>query len=391
MKYLPYILKHLRRNWIRTGSTIAAMAVCILLFCTLQTVVAAINYALDSASARRLWTRHAVSLVFELPLTYKDRIAAIPGVQRVAYSSWFNGIYIDQKNFFANFATDIEPFLDMNPEIIVRPEERAALMADRRGCMVGRLLAEKFNWKVGDTFQMESPIPPYRIGQPFEFVIRAIYDADLERNPGTDLSSMFFHHAYLYEATGRRVGTGMYVIEIADPDNAGEVSKAVDAMFADSDAPTKTETEAAFVAGFIAMAGNLALLINAIGLAVAFTILLVTANTMSMAVRERRREIAVLKTLGFTGGTVLALIIAEALVLGVIGGGLGLALGWASIQGLTQAPVLSGILAGYPKLGLTPMVATLGMGLALTLGLLAGLFPALAAYRARVTEMLREV
>jgi putative ABC transport system permease protein len=391
VKFLPYIFKHLRRNWIRTSSTVFGMAVCIFLFCTLQTVLAALDYSLQSASAQRLWTRHAVSLVFPLPLSYKPRIESLPGVQRVASAVWFGGVYKDPKDFFANFAVDMDTFLLMNPELIVRPDERAALLADRRGAVVGRGLAEKFGWGIGDTFQMESTIPPYRVGKPFEFVVRAVYDADLQRHPGVDMSSMYFHYEYLYEATDRRASPGMFVIEVSDPDRAGEVIRAVDGLFENSDAQTKTETESAFVAGFIAMAGNLAFLINAIGIAVSFTILLVTANTMSMAVRERRTEIAVLKTLGFPGRLVLGLVLGESLALGLLGGGLGLVLGWLSIQGLTRAPVLSTILAGYPRVGLTFEVAALGMGLAVALGLAAGFAPAMSAYRARVTEMLRQI
>ena len=391
MKFLPYLLKHLRRNWIRTSSTVLGMAVCIFLFCTLQTILAAIDYSLQSASAQRLWTRHSVSLVFTLPLSYKARIAAVPGVRRVANSTWFGGVYKDRKNFFANFAVDPEDFLAIYPEIEVPADQRAAFLSDRRGALVGTGLAAKFGWKVGDTIQLESDIPPYRIGRPFDFVIRGVYDIDRVKNAGGDVNSMYFHYNYLYEATDQRVQAGTYVLEIDDPDRAGAISRAVDALFENSDAQTKTETEGAFVAGFVSLAGNLALLLNTIGLAVSFTILLVTANTMSMAVRERRTEIAVLKTLGFSGRLVLGLVLAEALALGVLGGGVGLLLGWVSLKGLQEAPMLGTVLAFYPNVGLTPLVAALGMGLALVLALAAGLVPAVAAYRGRVTEMLRQV
>jgi putative ABC transport system permease protein len=391
MKYLPYILKHLRRNWIRTSSTVLGMAVCIFLFCTLQTILMAIDYSLQSASAQRLWTRHAVSLVFQMPLSYKARIASVPGVRHVATANWFQGVYKDRKNFFANFAVDAEDYLAVYPELEIPPDQRAAFLADRRGALVGRGLAERFGWKVGDTIQLESDIPPYRIGRPFEFVIRAIYDIDRSKNAGGDIMTMFFHLQYLYEATNRRIQAGTYAIYIDDPDEATSIIKAIDALFANSDAQTKTETESAFTAGFISMAGNISFLLNAIGLAVSFTILLVTANTMSMAVRERRTEIAVLKTLGFPGAVVLALILAESLTIGVLGGSVGLLLGWASIQGLQQAPMIGSILAFYPNVGLTPKVATLGMTVSLALGLAAGIVPAVSAYRSRVTEMLRQV
>ena len=391
MKYAPYILKHLRKNWIRTSSTVLGMAVCIFLFCTLQTILAAIDYSLQSASAQRLWTRHAVSLVFSMPLSYKARIASVPGVRRVATANWFQGVYKDRKNFFANFAVDPEDYLAIYPEMEIPPDQRAAFLADRRGALVGRALADKYGWKIGDTIQLESDIPPYRVGRPFEFVVRAIYDADRVKHPGADISTFFFHYQYLYEATNRNSEAGTYAIYIDDADRAGEIGKAIDALFENSDAQTKTETESAFTAGFISMAGNISFLLNAIGLAVSFTILLVTANTMSMAVRERRTEIAVLKTLGFPGGVVLALILAESLVIGLLGGSLGLFLGWSSIQALQAAPMLGAVLAFTPNVGLTAQVAAMGLGVAVLLGLAAGIVPAMSAYRARVTEMLRQV
>ncbi len=300
MKFAPLILKHLRKNWLRTLSTVLAMAVCIFLICTLQTVVDAVNYGLHLGNASRLVTRHYVSLVFNLPNSYKNKIAAIPGVKNTTINNWFGGVYRgDFKYFFANMAVEPEPFLQIYPEIMLPEDQKQAWFHDGRGCIVGRKLAEKWGWKVGDTFQLESFIPPYRVGKPFEFVIDGIYDTDPVKYPGTDLEAMYFNYKYLYEATGEKAGIGTITSLIDDPKNAGRISKAIDAEFENSDVQTKTETEQQFRASFIAMAGNLALLLNGIGLAVAFTILLVTANTMSIAVRERQQEIGVLKTLGF--------------------------------------------------------------------------------------------
>jgi len=409
MKFLPYLLKHLRRNWVRTTSTVLAMALCIFLFCTLQSVLAAINALLESSSANRLVTRHAVSLVFNLPLSYQNRIQSVPGVKRVARTSWFGGSLpakkegkadegdsstTDWSNFFQNMAVDAEPFFAMYPEYQVPPDQFQAFLQDLRGCVIGRKLAEKFGWKVGDTFFLESFIPPYRKRDgPFEFVVRAIYDVDRVRYPSADRNSMFFHYKYLYEATGRGVGAGTYTVEITDPNQAGAVSKAIDALFANSDAQTRTETEKAFQAGFISMAGNLALLLNGIGLAIAFTILLVTANTMSMAVRERRTEIAVLKTLGFSSGQVMGLIVAEALLLGILGGALGIGSSLALTWTLTHTPGIKDVLAGIglSELTLRPVVAALGFAVSLFLGFAAGVVPALSAYRSRITDMLRTV
>jgi len=305
VKYLPYILKHLRRNWIRTTSTVLAIALCIFLFGTLRSVLAELNALLESTSANRLVVRHAVSIVFFLPLAYEQRMESVPGVKRVSAAAWFGGSLPAEKeekgeqgssttdfsNFFPNLAVEAEPFLAMYPEYQLKDAEYQAFLQDLRGCVIGRKLADRYGWKVGDSFFLESFIPPYRKPDgPFEFVVRGIFDTDPARYPGTDTNMMLFHFKYLYESTGRRLGAGLYYVEIEDPDQAGQVSRAIDERFRNSDAQTRTETEKAFAASFIGMAGNLALLLNGIGIAVTFTILLVTANTMSMAVRERRKR-----------------------------------------------------------------------------------------------------
>jgi putative ABC transport system permease protein len=408
MKFLPFVLKHLRRNWVRTLSTVVAMAICIFLFCTLQTVLASIQGMLESTSASRLISRHAVSLVFSLPLSYAQRIAGVPGVKRVATTAWFGGSLpakkegkaegdeatTDWSNFFPNMAVDAEPYFAMYPEFEVPPDQWKDFMGDLQGAIVGRKLANKFGWKIGDRFFLESFIPPYRKKSgPFEFTVRAIFDADAVKHPNTDTNLMLFHYKYLYEGTGQRISAGTFNIEIDDPAQAGAVAKAIDATFENSDAQTHTETEQAFAAGFISMAGNLAFLLNSIGLAVSFTILLVTANTMSMAVRERRTEIAVLKTLGFSSRQVMGLIVAEALALGALGGGLGILGSQGIMFLLTKAPGVGDMLAGIglSELHLKPMIGLMGFAVALGLGFAAGFVPALNAYRSRITDMLRTV
>lgn len=392
MKFLPYILKHLRHNWLRTGSTVMGMAVCIFLFCTLQTIIEAINWGLKAGTANRLMTRHAVSLVYPMPLTYREQIKKVEGVKRVAASNWFFGFLgggnPDYRNFFANFAVDAEEYLDIHPELILTPEERQAFLADQRGAVIGPETAAKFGWKVGDAFQLTSVI--YK-GHPYDFVIRGIYKVDNDRYPGTDGRVMFFHWKYLYEASDRRAQIGTFNVEIDDASQAGAISKRIDALFENSDAQTKTETEAAFRASFVSMAGNLALLLNGIGLAVTFTILLVTANTMSMAVRERRTEIGVLKTLGFKSPLVMSLILVESLVLGVLGGAVGLFLGRGMIGILPRLPMIGDAVRAFPNLGLSPRVAVLGFGIAILIGLVAGFVPGLLAYRSKITESLRTV
>jgi putative ABC transport system permease protein len=409
MRFLPYLLKHLRRNWFRTGLTVLAMALCIFLFCTLQSVLAEIGALLDSTSARRLVTRHAVSLVFNLPLSYEARIQSVPGVKRVSVNAWFGGTLparkeekgggeasstTDFSSFFPNLAVEPEPFFAMYPEYELPREQYQDFVGDLRGCVLGRKLASRFGWKIGDTFYLESFIPPYRKADgPFEFVVRGIFDADPVKHPGTDTNVMVFNFKYLYEATGRRVGAGSYYVEIEDPDKAGEVSRRIDALFENSDAQTRTETEKAFAASFVSMAGNLALLLNGIGLAVTFTILLVVANTMSIAVRERRTEIAVLKTLGFTGRHVMGLVVAESVIIAVLGGLIGVGGSQGIMWLLTHAPGIGDALAGIglSELRLRPLVAVLGFANAVFLGFASGLVPALGAYRARITDMLRTV
>jgi len=409
MKFLPYLLKHLRRNWFRTALTVLAMALCIFLFCTLQSVLAQIQSVLDSRSAKRLVTRNSVSIVFDLPMAYEGRIQSVPGVERVAMSNWFGGALpakkegkaeegssstTDWSNFFPNLAVELEPFLAMYPEYQIPPDQYRALVADQRGCAIGRKLADKFGWKLGDTFYLESFIPVHRKPDgPFEFVVRAIFDTDPVRYPGTDTNLMLFDRKYLYEATGRKLQAGVYYVGIKNADQAGEVSAAIDRLFENSDAQTHTETEKAFAASFVAMAGNLSLLLNGIGVAVTFTILLVVANTMSIAVRERRTEIAVLKTLGFTSRQVMGLVVAESVLIAAIGGVLGVLGSQGTMWLLTHAPGVRSLLAasGLSELNLRPLVVGLGLANAVFLGFAAGFVPALGAYRARITEMLRTV
>jgi putative ABC transport system permease protein len=393
MKFAPYILKHMRRNWLRTLSTVSGMALCIFLICVLQTVLDAMERSIDATRPDRLATRHAVSLVFNMPNAYRARIASVPGVRRVTPMIFFGGLFgstqQDFANFFVNFAVEAETYFPMYPEYAVPPEQMEAFVADRRGCIVGRSLANKYGWTLGSTFQLESFIPPYRVGRPFEFVVRGIFDADEARYPGTNETQMFFHYRYLYEATRQRLGVGTFMVQIDEPGQAAAIAQAIDDTFENSDVQTKTESEAAFVQSFAELAGNLVALLNGIGLAVAFTVLLVTANTMSMAVRERRTEIAVLKTLGFSSGRVMGLILAEALTLAASAGILGTWLAGALVANVASIPFLGALLGQFPALRLSPSLAALTVVLSLALGLAAGFMPAWGAYRARIVDTLR--
>ena len=394
MKYLPYVLKHLKRNWIRTASTLAGLVLCIFLICVLQTVLDAIRQTTEDADPSRIITRHAVSVNFRLPLSYKPRIQAIPGVRTVAISTWFGGVYRDIKDFFPNFAVESEDYFQMYPEIRIPPDQYTEYLQDMQGLLVGSDVATKHGLKIGDQIQMESISPPYRVRGPLKFNVRAIYTADPAQASRVNLGMAFFHYKYLYEtikdSAGSYAGAGTFNVQVANPSQAGAVMRAIDANFENSDVQTKTETEGAFLAGFINLIGNLASLLNTVGMAVAFTILLVTANTMSMAVRERGTEIAVLKTLGFSGGLVMTLILVEALALGVIGGLVGIGLAQATVGYMAQLPFMGFILGNLSGVSVSPLVAAITFSTAVGLGLAAGFVPAFGAYRARITDMLRQ-
>jgi putative ABC transport system permease protein len=403
LKFLPFVFKHLRATWVRTASTVVAMALCVFLFCTLQSVLGHLDGFIESRSPRRLVTRNAVSLMSVLPLADAGRIQGVRGVKRVAATVAFGGVLparregkadpgsgaeTDWTAVFQNLAVDAEPYFAMSPELMVPPEQFRDFMSDLRGCVIGRQLAEKFGWKIGDHFFLQSFVATMRKSSgPFEFVVRGLIDTDQRRYPGTDTNIMYFHFRYLSESLGGLSWTQFFTLEIDDPGRAAEISAAIDAAFENSSSETLTETESAFAANFISMVGDLGVLVKGIGLAVCFTILLVTANTMSMAVRERRKEIAVLKTVGFRSGQVMGLIVAEALLLGAAGGALGLGGTEWALWSLNRAPGQTVLAIAH--LELRPLVALSGLGAALALGFAAGFFPAWGAYRARVTEMLR--
>jgi putative ABC transport system permease protein len=389
MKWVPFILKHLRQNWIRTTSTAAAIAVCIFLFCTLQTFVASLRGSLNQGTAR-LVTRNSVSRFYSLPNAYEERIASLPGVRRVAAANYFGGMrdVNNPDSEFANFAIEGENFLAMYPEYILTGSEKKAFLGDQHGAIVGRALAEQFQWKVGDTVQLTSNI--YRTGRPFEFVISAIYRTDQTRYPGTSEATLFLHYKYLDEATRRTAGVRTFRVEIADPRQAGVISHTIDDLFENSDAQTHTETEAQYRANAGILGGNLARLLNGIGLAVMFTLLLVTANTMSMSVRERRTEIGVLQALGFPGRLVLGLILAEGILLGVCGAAIGLLLGGFLIGLLPDVPVIGDLIRTFPRMSVPPWIAGAGIMIGAFLGLAASLLPSVLAYRARIPELLRQ-
>ncbi|OLB05452.1 MAG: hypothetical protein AUH14_08755 [Candidatus Rokubacteria bacterium 13_2_20CM_69_15_1] len=379
MKYGHLILSGLLRKKIRTGLTAGSFAVALFLFAILAVVRGAFQQGVDVAGADRLVVLNRVSIIQPLPLAYRDRLARIPGVTQVTFANWFGGVYQDERNFFPQFAIDRETYRQMFPEFVVPDAEWQAFLADREGAIVGEALAERFTWKVGDRIPIRGTIFPGT----WEFNIRGVYRGQRVQD---DTSQFWFRWDYLDERKSFAKGfVGWYTVRIADPDAAVRLVKTIDELFANSPSETRTDTEKAFAASWVKQMGNIQLLLLSIGSVVFFTLLLVAGNTMAIAVRERTRELAVLKAVGFSNGFVLTLVIAETLVVAAVGGGVGL--GLAKLFTLRGDPT-GGLL---PFFYLPPSVIILGAALALAVGLMAGILPALSAAKLRVVDALRRV
>jgi putative ABC transport system permease protein len=349
----------------------------------LAAVDLAFSMGVDITGNDRLLTIHKVSLIQPLPIGYLEKIRQIEGVTDVGHYTWFGGIYQDKKNFFPQMAVQPEALLRLYPEYLVPEEQKSAWLADRTGALVGRRTAERFGFEIGDRIPIRSPVWRTTDGDPmWEFTIRAIYDG---AEMGVDETNLFFHFDYLDERRAWGEGlVGWYVVKIDDPDRAVAIAERVDAMSANSRYETKTTTEKAFIKAFGDQVGDIGAILKWVMAAVFFTILLVTGNTMAQSVRERVSELAVLKTLGFGNGTVLGLVLAEALLLSCIGGGLGLLLGWLSVGAMD--PLLERFLAVFH---IPPAAFAVGGALAAGLGIVSGLQPALRAMRLRIVDGLR--
>jgi putative ABC transport system permease protein len=379
MKFLHLILVNLRRKKTRTALTIGSFMVALFLFGILMTIKSALGSGVDVAGADRLVIRNRVSLIQPLPLAYRERILQVTHVREATFATWFGGYYQDMKNFFPNFAIDVETYRAVFPEYKFSDEEWRAFAEDREGCVISPPLAQKFGWKIGDRIPLEATIWTGT----WEFNVRAIYETDRRELTAPEL---WFHWDYLDERRSFWKGfVGWYIVKVDDPANAVEVAAAIDDRFANSPYESKTETEKAFAAGFANQIGNIRLLILSIGSVVFFTLLLVTGNTMASAVRERTNELAVLKTIGMTDQTVLFLVMAESIVIAAIGGGAGLAL--AKLFTLRGDPT-GGML---PNFYLASRSLALGVVLSLAAGAAAGILPAMGAMRLKIVDALRRV
>jgi putative ABC transport system permease protein len=385
LELIKLVVRNTLRHKLRSLLTVLGIAVAVLAFVLLRTVVTAWHVGIEASAANRLITRHAVSFVFPLPYAYRDRIAQVPGVERVTFAVWFSGVYIDKNQFFARLAADSNTFFDVYPEFIVDPRQFEAFKRERNACIIGIDIAERYNLKIGDIMPVEGDIFPGR----WEFVVRGIYRP---RDKTTDPSNMIFHWQYL-EERARQVKpesagqVGWYIVRISDPDNAAMVSEAIDRLFANSRAETKTETERAFQQSFLSSMGSVITAMDVMSFVIIGIILLVLANTMIMSARERTHEYAVLKTLGFSGRHIFGLIAGESLLLSLLGSVMGMAVTFPAVEGF-QGALPKG---WFPVFYIEPETVVIGCLAGLLVGFTASLIPARRATATKIVDALRYV
>ncbi|MCI0537944.1 MAG: FtsX-like permease family protein, partial [Verrucomicrobiales bacterium] len=362
-----------------------SVLVAFVLFGLLSALKLALGAGVHMADANRLMVSHRVSFIQPLPHAYMARMARIPGVSAISHTTWFGGIYQDPKNQFGTFPVEPELFLAMNPEVVLPPSEKEAWLKTRTGAIVGRKLAERFQWKIGDRVPLTSPFVQSKSGGAWEFDVVGIYDGAKKT---TDTSGFFFRYDYFDEArAGRGAGmVGWYQVRVDDPKRATEVAAAIDAEFANSAAETKAQSEGAMFQGFAQQIGDIGTIVAAILGAVFFTILLVAGNTMAQSVRERTQELGVLKAVGFSNQLVLGVVLGESLVITLLGGAMGLALGWVVVMALGQAGFIQ---TYFPLFFIPSRDLIIGTALAAALGFVAGILPALQAMRLRLADALR--
>jgi putative ABC transport system permease protein len=381
MTLTRFVTKNAFRNKRRSLLTVLSIAFSLLLLTLMMTIWR--GFYLDKGSAeseQRLVVRHRVSLTFSLPSYYREKIRAIPGVQAVVPVSWFGGIYKDQKpeNFFAQFSTDPEEFFKVYRDFRMPEDQVLAWQRDRQGVIVAESLAQKYGWKIGDRIVLQGTIYPLNP----ELIVRGIYHSD------PDAKSIYFHTKYVEEGVSFFKGqAGTFSVLANSPGDVSKIASSIDDMFRNSPQPTKAESEKAFGLEFVAMMGNVKAFILSICSAVVFATLLVSANTMAMSIRERTREVAVLKTLGFTRNSVLGLFVSEAVALSLVGGLMGAGLGWVMVYGLTHSPQF----VSFFPLKVTPAIAALALLTSGIVGLLSAALPSYHASQVNIVDGLRHI
>jgi putative ABC transport system permease protein len=379
MKYFRLLWANLWRKKLRTLLTAGSFAVALFLFGILAVVRGAFSQGVDVAGADRLIVINRVSLIQPLPLSYRDRILGVPGVREVTFANWFGGVYQDEKNFFPNFAINVPTHRAVYTEFDVPEDQWKAFVEDKEGAIAGEGLVKRFGWKLGDRIPLQGTSFPGTWG----FNLRGVYKGTRQQD---DVNQFWFHWDYFDERNPYTKGSvGWYTVRLDGPGSAVSAARAIDELFINSPWETKTETEKAFAASWVQQMGNIEFLILTVGAVVMFTLLLVTGNTMAIAVRERVRELAVLKAIGYSDALLLVMVLAESLFIAALGGGVGL--------GLAKAFTLRGDPTGgiLPSFFLPESALGAGMGVALLIGTVAGLTPALVAMRLRVVDAMRRV
>jgi putative ABC transport system permease protein len=382
--FLRLTFRNLLRHKLRTGLTALGIVIAIVAFALLRTVVDAWYAGAEATSANRLITRNAISLVFPLPISYASRIRQVDGVTGLSYSNWFGGVYIDERNFFPNFAVEPKTYLELYPELILSEAEKAAFIKDRKGAIAGRKLAEKYRWKIGDVIPLRGTI----YAGNWSFVLRGIYRGAEKK---TDETLFLFHWDNLNETLkktdlSQADRVGVYVVRIDRAERAAEISEAVDRLFENSLAETLTETEEAFQLGFVAMTEAILIAIKIVSFVVIVIIMAVMANTMAMSVRERLREYATLKAIGFGSRYLLGLIVGESLVLSISSGILGIL---ASLPASNFLVAMFGTL--FPAVDVSAQTIELSLLASCLIGLTAAVFPSWRIITLPVSEGLRSI
>ena len=384
MYILKLLLRNAFRHKLRTALTILSITIAILAFGLLRTFVGSWYAGVKASSANRLITRNAISLIFPLPLSYKDKIREIDGVKEISYGNWFAGIYKDEKNFFANYAIEAKNYMRLYPEFVVPPDQKETFLHDRKGCVAGQKLIEQYHWRIGDIIVLKSAVFPGN----WEFVLRGIYHG---RDESTDERVFFFHWDYLNEwlkktAPRRADQVGWYIVEVADPNRAAEVAQAIDKTFKNSLAETLTETEKAFFLSFISMADAIIVAIQLVSFVVIVIIIAVAANTMAMTARERIGEYAVFKTLGYRGWRIAGMIVGESLFITMIGCVIGIAFTPPAAREFSK-------LVGtyFPTFRVEIETIYMDIGAAVLVGLSAAVIPIWRALKIRIADGLRRI